>query len=148
MRRFVVGRADQLEDGERMLVSINGRSIGIFRQDGAFYALLNRCPHQGAELCKGDLVGVLESSTPDEVRFDPDRRLLVCPWHGWEFDITTGRSYFDPARTRVRGYPVEIERGSRIAERGDQPAGLVEGPYTAEVFPVSIEDDYVVVLLP
>jgi nitrite reductase/ring-hydroxylating ferredoxin subunit len=148
MRKFIVARKDQLSVGERMLVTINKHSIGVFCEHDGYYALLNRCPHQGAELCKGDLVGMLESSEPGDVRFDPSRKLLACPWHGWEFDIKTGKSYLDPVRTRVRRYLVEVERGTEIGDVVEGPAGLVEGPYTAEVFPVSIEDDYLVVLMP
>ena len=58
-----------------------------------------------------------------------------CPWHGWEFDIRTGKSWCDPARLRIRQYPVSVRPGSQ----------LVEGPYVAESFPVRLEDNYVVV---
>ena len=61
--------------------------------------------------------------------------MLRCPWHGWEFDIRTGRSYIDPEKLRVRAYEVVVEPGQR----------LVEGPYTAETFPVSLDENYIVV---
>jgi nitrite reductase/ring-hydroxylating ferredoxin subunit len=154
---YVVGRADEIPERGRLLVQVGGRSIGIFRENGRYYALLNRCPHQGAELCRGDLVGVLESSSPGEFRFDPDRRLLVCPWHGWEFDLATGRSYVDPTRTRVRPYTVEQQTGQTVAAaleagvaavagQAAQP-GLVEGPYRAETFEISVVDDYLMLSL-
>jgi nitrite reductase/ring-hydroxylating ferredoxin subunit len=148
---YVVGRVDELPEGGRLLVDAGGRSIGVFRQNGRYYALLNRCPHQGGELCRGDLVGVLESSGPGEFRFNPDRRLLVCPWHGWEFDLETGQSFFDPARTRVRPYVVEPQPGEAVAAAVEQgravPAGVVEGPYRAQTFPISVVDDYLVLHL-
>ena len=72
---------------------------------------------------------------PGQYRVTREGELLRCPWHGWEFDIRTGRSWCDPQRTRVKSYDVAVEPGSK----------LVEGPYKAEVFPVSIEHDYVVV---
>jgi nitrite reductase/ring-hydroxylating ferredoxin subunit len=53
----------------------------------------------------------------------------------WEFDIRTGQSWCDPQRLRARRYPVSVEPGAR----------LVEGPYKAETFPVSLEGAYVVV---
>ena len=61
--------------------------------------------------------------------------LLRCAWHGWDFDMATGQSYFDPAGTKFRSYPVAVEDG------GD----LEKGPFVAETFPVSVEGTYVVV---
>jgi nitrite reductase/ring-hydroxylating ferredoxin subunit len=63
------------------------------------------------------------------------RELLRCPWHGWEFDMRNGQSYFDPKRVRVRSYPVAIESGEE----------LQKGPYVAETFPVHVEDSYVII---
>ena len=163
--RHAVGRAADVPEGGRIIVDVNGRSIGVFRVDGVFYALLNRCPHQGAELCRGHLSGSLESTRPGEYRFDRSRKLLVCPWHGWEFDLETGRSYCDPLRSRVRAYPVRVERGDVLASprgQGAPPAdatvieepgagaGLaarIEGPYRAETFPIVLEDEYIVVTM-
>jgi 3-phenylpropionate/trans-cinnamate dioxygenase ferredoxin subunit len=74
--------------------------------------------------------------------------MLTCPWHGWEFDIKTGQSYFDPVRMRARHYPVSVEDGKTVLqalESGQEEA--VPGPYRAEVYPVSVEDEYVVVTL-
>jgi 3-phenylpropionate/trans-cinnamate dioxygenase ferredoxin subunit len=165
--RYVVARADQLAEGGHLIVEVKGRSIGIFMVEGRYYALLNRCPHAGAELCRGVVVGHLESSRPGEYDFDPARRLLVCPWHGWEFDLSTGQSYIDPSRTRVRSYPVE--RASSSAVVSSVAAGqmllagsadvdltapisaghgrLVAGPYVAETVPVAVEDDCLVLSL-
>ena len=94
------------------------------------------------------MVGLLESDRPGQFRFDADHKLLVCPWHGWEFDIRTGESYFDPMRTRIRRYPVDVESGDLVAEElSDAESGtsLVKGPYTAETVAVSVEEDYLVV---
>ncbi|WFU42415.1 Rieske 2Fe-2S domain-containing protein [Bradyrhizobium sp. CB82] len=63
------------------------------------------------------------------------REPLRCPWHGWEFDMRNGQSWFDPTRVKVRSYPVAVERGGE----------LQKGPYVAETFPVHIEDSYVIV---
>jgi nitrite reductase/ring-hydroxylating ferredoxin subunit len=139
---YAVARTSEIPDGERLIVTVRGHSIGVFNVNGEFYALLNRCPHQHAELCKGLLQGDVASDRPGNLRFDTRTRLLRCPWHGWEFDIKTGRSYFDPKRTRVRSYPTSVEPGSAIG-----PDGRVEGPFRAETIPVSVEDDYVVIHL-
>ena len=137
MAGHVVCRAEELPPGSRRAFKLGGREITVFNVDGELYALRNRCPHQGGRLCDGPLLGLLESSRPGEYRYSRDRMLIQCPWHGWEFDIATGQSYFDPARTRVRAYPVNVESG----------AALVPGPYQAETFPVTVEEDYVVVQL-
>jgi nitrite reductase/ring-hydroxylating ferredoxin subunit len=138
-RRYVVAGVDEVPEGGRIIVEAGGHSIGVFRLGGRFYALLNRCPHAGAELCRGKLMGLVESDRPGEYRFDADRPLLVCPWHGWEFDVTTGQSYFDPRRTRARAYNVDVERGEEL------PPELTEGPFKAERVPVEVDGEYLVV---
>jgi 3-phenylpropionate/trans-cinnamate dioxygenase ferredoxin subunit len=149
MAKYVVGKAQDIEEGGHLVVDINGRSVGIFHVGGEWYGLLNRCPHRGGPMCEGLLVSYLESDKPGELRYDPSRKLLECPWHGWEFDIKTGQSYFDPARTRLRPYPVAVQSGEVIAEELEDAehsdTHLVKGPYMAETYEVSVEDDYVVV---
>jgi len=110
-------------------VTLEGRSIGVFNVGREFFALRNVCPHQGGPLCQGVLSGFVVPGPPGEYRYLRRGEILRCPWHGWEFDIRTGQSYFDPARTRVYAYPVE----------------LVAGPYVAETYPVTVEGDVVVV---
>ena len=148
---FVVAKARDLPDGSRMIVEAGGRSIGVFNVRGRFYALLNRCPHQGAELCRGAVFGLVESDRPGDVRLNPAAPYISCPWHGWEYDLATGESWFNPDRTRVRPYPVRVEGGAMVADalaRGEAGAGRTRGPYVAEVIPIRVEDDYVVVSLP
>jgi nitrite reductase/ring-hydroxylating ferredoxin subunit len=149
--RYNVGRAAEIPDGERRLFEIGGRSIGVFNVGGRFFALRNRCPHQGGPLCRGRLFGRLESNRPGEYTYDDGRYLLECPWHGWEFDLETGRSWFDPARTRVRRYPVALEVPQAVEPEGQHaiadanPGGLLPGPYTAESFPVDVQDECIIV---
>lgn len=142
MRRVAVARASEIPPGGRLIVDVDGRSIGIFHEGGRFYGLLNRCPHAGAELCRGDVVGLLESDRPGHYRYDAERRLIACPWHGWEFDLETGQSYVDPRRIRVRPYEVSVETGGAVAE-----GGYVRGPYVAETIPIAVDDDYLVLTL-
>lgn len=148
-RSFVVGRAEDIPPGTRTVVEVDGRSIGIFNIDGEYFALRNTCPHAGGPLCSGVLSGMVTSSEPG--RYDYVRRgeFVRCPWHQWEFDIRTGRSWFDPDRTRVRSYDVHVRNGADL-EVGDTDlieAGLRPGPYSAETFPVTRDGDYVVVQL-
>jgi len=135
--RHVVARTDEIADGESKLVNVEGRAIALFNVKGEFFAIANRCPHEGGDLCKGKIVALIESDEPGVVRLSRHGELVRCPWHGWEFDIRTGKSWCDPTRTRVKSYDVSVETGAR----------LVEGPYQAEVFQVSVEDRYVVLEL-
>ena len=112
--RYVVAAAHEIAPGGRKLVTVGGRSIAIFNLDGDFLALRNRCPHQGGPLCTGELFGVLQSSRPGEYVYGRPAEMVRCPWHGWEFDLRTGRSWFDPERTRVRSYPVTREDDDQL----------------------------------
>jgi len=135
--RHVVAAARDIPPGSRKLIEVAGRQIALFNVGGEFFAILDRCPHQGGSLCGGELIGLLESPEPGEYRYTRPSEILRCPWHGWEFDIRTGKSYCDPDRTRTRAYDVSVTPGRT----------LVEGPYVAETFPVSVEEEYVVLEL-
>lgn len=148
MKKYVVARVADIPDGEHRVVDVNGRGIGIYNIGGTFHAILSRCPHQGADLCKGVVASALESDGPGHFRLDESRRFVICPWHGWEFDIATGESWFDARRTRVRSYDVDVAGGEEIAAAMEQAlaeGGRVKGPYVAEKIDVATEDEYVVV---
>ena len=133
--RHVVARADEIAPGGRKLVSIEGRGVVVFNVGGAFYALSDTCPHKGGSLAKGLITGLVESNGPGDYRHSRAGEIIRCPFHQWEFDIKTGRSWCDPRRMRLLKFNVAVEPGAR----------LVEGPYVAETFKVAVEDDYVVV---
>ena len=135
MARHVVATVDEISPGQRKIVKVVGREIGIFNLDGEFFAIGNRCPHEGASLCRGRIVGLVESSEPGSYHFSRKGELLRCPWHGWEFDIRTGKSLCDPSRTKVRSFDISVEDGGRV----------VEELLKAETFPVSVEKQYIVV---
>jgi 3-phenylpropionate/trans-cinnamate dioxygenase ferredoxin subunit len=80
------------------------------------------------------LTGLVEASAPGEYRWSRRGEIIRCPWHGWEFDVRTGKSWCEPTKVRARQFNVSVAPGS----------ALVEGPYVAETFSVSVEDDYVV----
>jgi len=138
--RHVVARVGDIPPGGRRIVEVGGRSVGVFNVDGEFFGLRNRCPHQGGPLCEGRLLGGLEAARPGAFRWSPARRILACPWHGWEFDVTTGQSWCDPARLRAAHYEAAVVEGRELG-------GRVTGPYVAETYPISVEERYVVVEL-
>ena len=137
MSKHVVAALDELPPGSRKLVSVKGRAIVVFNIAGELFALVDRCPHRGGSLCEGKLTGLVESSEPGRYRFSRRGEILRCPWHGWEFDIRTGKSRCDPEKVRAKSYDVAIEAGQ----------GVAEGPYAVETFEVSVEKDYVVVTI-
>ena len=144
--KYVVAGVDEIPPGGRKIVDVAGRSIGVFNVDGEFFALRNRCPHQGGALCEGTLWGVLRADAPGEFDYSASKEILTCPWHGWEFHVRTGQSWCDPRRLRVRRYEVSIEAGAVLTADPDAPTrGLVRGPYAVETYPVSIEGTYLVV---
>jgi nitrite reductase/ring-hydroxylating ferredoxin subunit len=134
MARHVVAVVGEIAPGGRRVVEVSGRRVVVFNLGGEFFALLDRCPHQGGSLCAGVVTGHVESSGPGEYVYGRRGEMVRCPWHAWEFDIRTGKSWFDPRRMKVRSFPAAVESG----------AVLREGPFVAERFPVVIEDDYVV----
>ena len=138
MTRHVVARAAELQPGTRKLVTVEGRGIVVLNIKGELFALSNTCPHKGASLCNGLLTGLVRSTKPGEYQFERAGEILRCPWHQWEFDVRTGRSYCDPRRLRLMQFPIAIEAG----------ASVVEGPYVAETFPVTVEDEYIVLEVP
>ncbi|HEY5379695.1 MAG TPA: Rieske (2Fe-2S) protein, partial [Pseudolabrys sp.] len=125
-QRYVVAKVDEIPAGGSKAVTVAHREIAIFNLDGAYFALLNRCPHEGGPLCQGRRTSLVQSKRPGTYDVSRPGEMLRCPWHGWEFDIRTGRSYCDPDKVRARAFDVTIEPGQR----------LVEGPYTAETYPV------------
>jgi nitrite reductase/ring-hydroxylating ferredoxin subunit len=138
--RFVVSPLQEFPPGERRIVRVGGREIGVFRVEDRFYAVRNRCPHQGGPLCVGRVFPRILSDTPGDFRLHDGAPLVVCPWHGWQYDMATGQSYA-PGDPHVRSYNVSVEPGSLIAAELE---GGAEGPYVAETFPVFVEDEYVV----
>jgi nitrite reductase/ring-hydroxylating ferredoxin subunit len=99
-----VCRADELVPGERRVVAVEGIEVGVFNLDGKIVAYRNHCPHQGGPVCLGRWGGTTLPSPPGEYVFGRHGRVLVCPWHGWEFDLDTGEALFG---RRVRLAPVE-----------------------------------------
>jgi nitrite reductase/ring-hydroxylating ferredoxin subunit len=148
--RVVVGKVSDFGNGDRKIVDVNGKSVGVFRIDDEFYAIRNRCPHQFGPLCLGTYAPRASSSGPGDVHMDAGPPLLACPWHGWEYDIATGQSFMGPGRGNAPAltYDVSVLPGSDLArgrESAPRPDGLVPGPYVAETMPVSVEQDYVVI---
>ena len=75
-----VAKKSELPSDTGHLVQVNGRDIALFLVDGKVQAVDNFCPHQGGPLAEGGLQG----------------KEVMCPWHGWQFDVTNGVCGFNP----------------------------------------------------
>lgn len=138
MDRHIVGRVSEMPPGERKIVEVKGRSIGVFNVHGNYYALRNACPHQLAPLCLGAIKGMAMPSQPGEYIWAREGEILRCPWHGWEFDITTGRSIFNPHRMRVKSYEVTVEA------KAQEDESLETKDASVETYPVTVENELVI----
>jgi nitrite reductase/ring-hydroxylating ferredoxin subunit len=134
--KYIVGSTAEIGPGQRKIVEANGISIGVFNVNGTYYALRNRCPHQGAPLCQGSLTGTALPSNPGEYIWARHGEILRCPWHGWEFDVTTGRSVCNPGGVRVRAYEVTVD-----------PLEQSTADPVVESFPVTVQAGNVVLHL-
>jgi nitrite reductase/ring-hydroxylating ferredoxin subunit len=139
MPRHIVARTTEIPPGGNKVVDVDGRDIVVFHVNGEFFALLNRCPHEGAPLEKAACIARLTSPEPGVYQRSRVGEFLRCAWHGWEFDMRTGQSWGDAKRFKIRSFPVAVERGEELAEE------MKKGPYVAETFPVHVEDSYVIV---
>jgi len=108
--KYPVAAAEDIPPGGRKILRVNGREVGIFNLQGKYYALKNVCRHQGARVCLGKVTGTTLPSKVYEYKYGREGQILRCPWHGWEYDITDGKSLFDPA-VKVVTYPVSVEDG-------------------------------------
>jgi len=144
--RVVVAPLHNFPSGERRIVEVGGRSIGVFRVGENFFGIRNRCPHQGGPLCLGHLLGDAVADAPGSSALIGDPLRIACPWHGWEYDLDTGQSFMGTAAPGVRSYGVELSPGASLCDevRLAPPSKRVPGPYVAETFEVKVEDEYVV----
>ena len=118
MREVVIGEAAAFPNPGRRVVEVDGTAVGVFCRDGKFTAFENVCPHMGGPVCQGKIIArVLELVTEDKtslgLSFSKDQTNVACPWHGYEFDITTGQHQGNP-RMRLRPVKIEIVDGDLV----------------------------------
>ena len=82
----------EIPAGTGKVVEVGGKAIAVFNCDGSFYATDNTCKHRGGPLGEGSLTGTT----------------VTCPWHGWEYDITSGACQMDASIT-VQTFDVKVE---------------------------------------
>jgi nitrite reductase/ring-hydroxylating ferredoxin subunit len=112
-----VAKLAEFQDGERRIVFAGENEIGVFRHRGTFYAYSNFCLHQGGPACEGlTIAKVEERLRPDKTSmglfFSESEMHFVCPWHGMEYDITTGECVSN-RRMKLKTYEV-VQKGDEV----------------------------------
>lgn len=104
---------DVRRDGCRV-VEVDGRRVGVISVGDDFFAIADKCPHMGASICAGSLSGTFVPAGPHELVYGMEDRVIRCPWHGWEFDLESGRSLLEPKRVGLRTYRVTQRDGEVV----------------------------------
>jgi nitrite reductase/ring-hydroxylating ferredoxin subunit len=112
---FVAAEAD-IPEGGRKVIAAEGVEVGVFRIDGTLKAWRNECPHQGGPVCQGRVMKGVEERLDDErrslgIHYKDGSLHVICPWHGYEFDIRTGR-HTGLDRIRLASHPVSVRDGA------------------------------------
>lgn len=105
-----VGKASEFTERDRRIVVHDDLEIGVFHVAGEFYAYENNCVHQGGPACQGRIINKVEETVDDDkrslgLRYSKDDVHIVCPWHGYEYNVKTGRH---PGRHEVRLRPFDV----------------------------------------
>ena len=114
MEEILVGDFAELAEGDHKIFALDALEVGVFRVGDQVFAYENNCPHAGGPVCQGKIFNrVDEGLTADKkstgLKFS-DRRHIVCPWHGYEFDVETGCHPGD-AKMRLRKVRAEVRDG-------------------------------------
>jgi nitrite reductase (NADH) small subunit len=94
------------------IFEIKNMSIGLIKMNKQVKAILNYCPHAGAEICKGLVRQATIANTEFQIDYDTKKLVISCPWHGWEFDLTDGEPVFDGKCKPLRTFNVKIRDSS------------------------------------
>lgn len=93
MALTTVARTSEIKPGEGKIAEAGGKQLAVFNVDGKFHVLDNTCCHRGGPLGDGELEG----------------NVVTCPWHGWRYDVTTGKCVAPSPQAGVASYPVTID---------------------------------------
>ena len=111
---YVVMAEDELAPGQLRRVVVGGRGIALVRTStGDLYALRDTCPHQGAPLSAGIVETSIDGDSPGSI-WMTTTEVLRCPWHHYEYSLTTGLSLGDPDCMRVKTYKVCAVEGQIV----------------------------------
>ena len=115
MAELYVGREEEFEDRGRKVVVSGNLEIGVFFVDGEFFAYENKCVHQGGPVCQGRILNrvvevIADDRTSQGLAWSEEDVHIVCPWHGYEFNIRTG-VHPGNRNARLRRFDVKVAGG-------------------------------------
>jgi nitrite reductase (NADH) small subunit len=115
MPEYSAGKVTAYTDCDRKVVDCGESAVGIFKIDGEFFAWHNRCAHRAGPVCQGRIMKrVIEPVADDRTirsqQYDPSETNIVCPWHGYEYNIKTG-CHQGNSRIRLRKAEITIKDG-------------------------------------
>ena len=88
-----VANVNSIPSGKAVVFDVDGKKIALYNAAGVFYAVDNACSHRGGPLGEGSL----HSTT------------ITCPWHGAQFDVTSGKALGPPASGDITSYATKVE---------------------------------------
>jgi nitrite reductase (NADH) small subunit len=95
-----VGRIQDFPEGKLTKVRVRGEEVVLAKVDERIHAIADSCTHRGAPLHEGQLEGII----------------VTCPWHGGQFDVTTGRVMSPPPMKDAAAFDVNV-KGSDVLLR-------------------------------
>jgi nitrite reductase/ring-hydroxylating ferredoxin subunit len=115
MPEYFAGKVTDYADGDRKVIECGEFEVGVFKIDGEIFAWHNRCAHRAGPICQGRIMKrviepVAEDRTTRTLEYDPAETNIVCPWHGYEFNIKTG-AHQGSTRFRLRKAEFSIREG-------------------------------------
>lgn len=109
-REIYFADLEDLSESEFLIRELEGKSIGCIRSTNGVLCLLNYCPHEGAEICRGYVGRLVERGDVGCFDYDPQKTVVVCPWHKWEFSTETGEPVI-PGVGRVKIFDHTVRDG-------------------------------------
>jgi nitrite reductase (NADH) small subunit len=94
--------------GKPKVVTFGRMGVGVFQLGDGYAALLNVCPHRAGPLCEGPICGTNRITDKAEFIYERAGELVRCAWHGWEFEIRSGKCLVDE-RLKARTFPVHVD---------------------------------------
>jgi nitrite reductase/ring-hydroxylating ferredoxin subunit len=115
MSELFVGREEDFKEQDRRIVVQDDLEIGVFRVNGDFQAYQNLCAHRGGPVCQGKILNKVEEVLDEDktsrgLQFSKEHLHIICPWHGFEYDLKDGVNAGNK-RLRIKKYEVEVRKG-------------------------------------
>ena len=122
---FEVGKVDEVPVGKMKYVEVQGKEIVISNIGGKFYAMDDRCGHMNARLSMGNI---------------SNDGIVVCPFHGAGFDVTTGKKIKEPVLTPSQQMEPLPKTWQNYLEQAGQLMSYIK-TYDQQVYEIQVEDD-------